>query len=124
MQVRALYIFAVLGMTAVLAACGGGGDNASSPGSDAPTRMDVPFASPAMFVATGQSSKSLSFTACQRKSDATPVSSATLVINATGDLVFSGATGTASVAEIGRMNFADMQSKYVSTYSGPSTSFQ
>jgi hypothetical protein len=88
---------------AVLAACGGGG------GSQQTVRTESPLASASMFVPTGQASKSFALSSCTRytSSGSTAITSATVVISSNGDMVFSGALGTASVAELGRINFID-----------------
>ncbi len=89
---------------ATLSACGGGDAGADS----VAPRVESPLASAAMFVPTGDASKSFAVSGCTRTSGtATAVTSATVVIQANGDMVFSGAIGTGTVAEISRINFTD-----------------
>ena len=104
-------LVAVACTAAILAACGGGGGGSpvagGSGGSQPPVRVESPFASAAMYVPTGDASKSFAVSGCTRSSDSAPVTSATVVIEANGDMVFSGAIGTGTVAELARINFAD-----------------
>ena len=110
-------LVAVACAAAFLAACGGGGGGSpaagGSGGSQPPVRVESPFASAAMYVPTGDASKSFALSGCSRDSDSAPVTSATLVIQANGDMVFSGAIGTGTVAELARINFAETNSRDV-----------
>lgn len=76
-----------------------------------------------MFVPTGEASKSFALSGCARYVGVgnTPITSATLVISSNGDMVFSGALGTATVAELGRINFADTNYRQVYGDAGSST---
>ena len=102
-------IVAVAGLTA----CGGGGGGAGS--DQRASRVESPFASANMFLPTGQASKSFAVSGCTRFVGAvtTAVTSATVVIQTNGDVVFSGAVGTGTVAELQRINFADANSRDV-----------
>ncbi len=101
---------------AVLAACGGGSTQQAG-------RAESPFASANMLVPTGQASKSFALSGCNRYmgSGNTPITSATVVISSNGDMVFSGALGTATVAELGRINFAETNYREVYGDAGSST---
>jgi hypothetical protein len=108
---------------ALVTACGGGGGGSAGgagtggagAGEQPPVRTESPFASASMFVPTGQASKSFALEGCIRSAGSgnTPITSATVVISSNGDMVFSGALGTASVAELGRINFADANERDV-----------
>lgn len=102
----------------LLAACGGGD-------STTPSAANQPeWASPAMFVPSGQSQISVSVSDCRDNArslrssvmqaldfaapSGTAINSTTLVITSGGNVVLSGAlSGSSTVAELVRMNFAD-----------------
>jgi hypothetical protein len=108
---------------ALLAACGGGsGGNAID--TTTPPANQPEWASPAMFVPAGQSQISVAVSDCRNNSrsvrsaamqadavavpSGTAISSTTLVITSAGDVVLSGAlSGSSTVAELVRINFAD-----------------
>lgn len=83
-------------------------------------RVDSAFASSAMYVPAGQGSKCLSLAMCKRESDNAPVNLATVVVQANGDMVFSGAIGTTTIAEIARVNFAETTIRSIQTRGIPS----
>lgn len=83
-------------------------------------RVDSAFASSAMYVPAGQGSKCLSLAMCKRESDNAPVNLATVVVQANGDMVFSGAIGTTTIAEIARVNFAETTMMSIQTRGIPS----
>ena len=125
-RLRILGAIASIAVAAGLAACGGGGGGVGTGGSSAaggagdgggvqlPVRVESPFASDNMLVPTGAASKSFAVSECTRYSSTNiPVNSATVVLTANGDMIFSGALGTAAVAELGRINFADTISRDV-----------
>jgi hypothetical protein len=100
---------ALIASTAILAACGGS-DGAASSTSTAPKEF-TPWASPAMFVPEGQASVSMPLTCLDYNS--LPVTSATLQITSAGDLVFSGAVGTATLAELVKVKYAEATYRYI-----------
>ncbi len=121
-RLRILGAIAAIAVAAGLAACGGGGGGGVSTGGGSgagdsggvqlPVRVESPFASANMLVPTGAASKSFAVSGCTRAalpgpSVAIPITSATVVLTANGDMIFSGALGTALVAELGRINFSD-----------------
>jgi hypothetical protein len=94
-------ILPVAAATAILVACGGGG-------SDDTVVASVPFASPAMIVPAGQSSKVIALSGCNG------VQTATLTVNSSGDMIFTGApTGTTTIGEILRINYSTATYRYV-----------
>jgi hypothetical protein len=105
MRSRIFGLLAAIIAAATLGACGGGG------GDSVASRIESPFASAAMFVPTGAASKSFPVSSCVRISDPAPVTSATLLISANGDMAFSGAIGTGTVSELARINFADTNNR-------------
>ncbi len=101
----------VASAAALLVACGGGNDAVSN----APP---VPWASPAMIVLPGAASKTIPLTGCD-----SGFQTVTLVVNSTGDMIVSGApSGTTTISEINRLNYATAEFKSVSgqnSTSGP-----
>jgi hypothetical protein len=106
----------VASAAALLAACGG--SDTAGLAADAP---QVPWASPAMIVPPGAASKTIPLTAC-----GSGFQTVTLVVNSSGDMIVSGApSGTTTISEIIRLNYATAGYKSVSgqnSASGPSAS--
>jgi predicted small lipoprotein YifL len=126
MKRQILALLAVMAVAVTLSACGGGGGGESStasstaPPSEPPVgtapRPESPFASAAMYVPTGTESKSFALSDCMRGDTSaaeTTVTMATVVVQDNGDMIFSGAVGTATVAELARINFADTNNRQV-----------
>jgi hypothetical protein len=123
----------VASLVSLLAACGGGGGGGSSIGSgggDAVTTTTTttattpaptpptPFASPAMFLPQGQDKITIALS-CTNSQKAT---SASLVINAAGDLIFSGAPGTSTaVVEIVKIKYEEATYRYIESSQGDNT---
>ena len=101
---------AALCASAVLLVACGGGDGAAPSTSTAPKEF-TPWASPAMFVPEGQASVSMPLTC--KDYNSSPVTSATLQITSAGDLVFSGAVGTATLAELVKVKYAEATYRYI-----------
>lgn len=102
---------------ALLAACGGGSADTTTPPANQPA-----WASPALFVPAGQAQVSIAVSGCTadsgrsvvasfealQRSNSVAVNSPTLVITSAGDVIFSGAVAPAtSITELVRINFAD-----------------
>jgi hypothetical protein len=93
-------------LMALLAACGGGGGGSAAPESN------VPWGSPAVFVAPGQASASFAMQGCtlsQGMNESSLLSQTKLVINAQGDVSIIGTTSnqpTATTSELASMSFA------------------
>jgi hypothetical protein len=114
---------------ALLSACGGGGGGTDSAAPPPPSAQPA-WGSPAMFVPAGQSQISVTVSGCEETRRATlanasglqqparlngaPVGSPTLVITSAGDVVFSGVlSGSSTVAELVRLNFADTSDRAI-----------
>jgi hypothetical protein len=96
-----------LSVVSLLAACGGGDGGSSAPA--------VGWASPAYIVPAGAASKSIPLSNC---SGSAPT--ATLVVNSAGDMVVTGApTGTTTISELVRVNYAAADVQYVVGTNGP-----
>jgi hypothetical protein len=127
MNRQILALLAAIAVAVTLSACGGGGGGGSEigtaspsqpPGGTAPLgpRPESAFASAAMYVPTGAASKSFAVSDCMaadKSAAKTTVTMATVVIQANGDIVFFGAVGSATVAELARINFADTNDRQV-----------
>lgn len=116
MTMQAFKLLGAAVMASALCACGssgGAGDTGASatpitpPVTPPSTDNALAIASPSLAVVTGQASKSINLTGCLRVADSQPVSSTTLVINANGDMIFSGSTQAAPVVQLARLNLAD-----------------
>jgi hypothetical protein len=116
-----------LASVALLSACGGGGSTSTTPEQ---AQVQPAWGSPAMFVPAGQSQISVTVSGCEEnsrairlnvsgleqaaRSNGNPVGSPTLVITSAGDVVFSGVlSGSSTVAELVRLNFADTSDRAI-----------
>lgn len=110
-------LLAVVFTSATLAACGGGGASPSASGPDAlpaPELPQVPFASPAMIVPNGDVSTTIALTNCTDG-----LQTASLVVNSSGDMILTGApSGTTTVSELQRINYATATYQYVAAENG------
>jgi hypothetical protein len=124
MKRQTLALLAAMAVAVALSACGGGGGGGGESGTASPSqppgsttpRPESAFASAAMYVPTGAASKSFAVSDCMTADASaaeTTVTMATVVIQANGDMVFSGAVGSAPVAELARINFADTSDRQV-----------
>ncbi len=114
MQSTLFKLIPVASAAALLVACGG--SDTAAPAADAP---QVPWASPAMIVPPGSASKTIPLIDCNDD-----LRTATLVVNASGDMILSGAPmGTTTISELNRINYATASYQSVSASnnsSGPS----
>jgi hypothetical protein len=117
-----------LASVALLSACGGGGSTSTTPEQ---AQVQPAWGSPAMFVPAGQSQISVAVSDCTlggRRAVSQSVSaqqavaaantdaigSPTLVITSAGDVIFSGVlSGSSTVAELVRLNFADTSDRAI-----------
>lgn len=100
-------------MLSLLAACGGGSDSAAPAATPLP---EVAWASPAVFVTPGASSKSFALTMCEREIDNDDeeveqlLYKASLQIASNGDVsIVASTTETATATTVWSMAFADAQ---------------
>jgi hypothetical protein len=128
-----LRLFLIASCAALMTACGsgssiggnannnGGTDNSSGNGSS--PQRDVPWASPAMILEDGEESTTIGLTLCSNG-----LQTASLVVTAAGDMIFSGApAGSTTVSELNRINYAtatDKEVKGQTNPSGPQLSFE
>jgi hypothetical protein len=110
-------------LVALVAACGGGGGGAAGPGGGdggggggggggdgGPSPNDAAFASVAMFVPAGQTSIVVAWSNCIQYTLGTQatatVADAQMTLDSGGNIVFSGTVGTATRAELVRVDFS------------------
>lgn len=111
---RTFKFLLVASATALLVACGGGSDTASTQAAEQPA-----WASPAMFVPAGTSQLNVAVSSCEegggsiraleapQRSSSVPINSPSLVITSQGDAIFSGVrNGSSTVSEIARVSFS------------------
>jgi hypothetical protein len=129
MQKNKIIAWLALGTAvAALSACGGGGGSSSetaggtttstTPGTTTGTGTETtgPVAatsSPALMVPAGQANLTLNVFNCEREGDGENLTSTSLVIQNNGDVAFYGAIDGKPVAELSRMNFADLTSNLI-----------
>ncbi len=118
MTLQAFKFLGTVLIASALLACGSGGGTGDpvvpanpgmpiTPVTPPSTNNALLISSPSLAVVTGQPSKNISLAGCIRLADSQPISSATLVIEASGDMIFSGSIQSAPVAQLARLNVAD-----------------
>jgi hypothetical protein len=115
-------LFLIASCATFLAACGGGGGGGSNDTAGDSPQRDVPWANPAMILQDGEESKTIGLTLCSNG-----LQTASLVVTAAGDMIFSGApAGSSTVSELNRINYAtatDQEVRGQTSSSGPRLSF-
>jgi hypothetical protein len=114
-RISSIGLLSIAVLIANLSGCGGGGgvDGGTSTVKEPVPDAAIPFASAAIYLASSQTSNSFIVSDCTRFDDSTAVNSATVVIQANGDMAFLGALGSAPITELARINFSETSSRDV-----------